>query len=239
MSVIAGEAVAATDQVHPPRWRLDDGSCAPGLTSEIVGTVFQMKPRQTHLLVLGHTAGLAWVLANERMAFNDNRLSQARKLEPGDGLLLYVTKAVFGNSGPKSGLIVGDATVRSKVHQPRQPVTVAEISYAHVVNFSLQGLAPLGEGVALSAHLDSLELFPDPRTWTSRIRRTVVPLPERDASFLSSLLAPVATEPIRVLEGYQELAAPIAMRRSEVASRKQAPTLHAPDDRSYLLDLLA
>jgi hypothetical protein len=173
------------------------------------------------------------------MAFNDGRLVQARKLQPDDRLLLYASKRALGNLGRKSGLLVGEATVSAEVRQVRQPVTVGAVRYRHIVAFSLERLAPLGEGVALSAHLDDLELFPDPRNWTSQIRRTVVPLSERDASFLSARLAPIATDPARVLKQYQALAARSKARQAEPASSKQAPTVLVAEHSSFLLDLLA
>jgi hypothetical protein len=135
---------------------------------------------QSHLLILGHPAGLGWVLSHAKMAFNDRRLYQARKLRPDDRLLLYASKRAFGSA--KRGLVIGEAKVKRNVHELDRPVSVAGLPYRHIVDISLESLTPFGDGVDLSAYLDDLELFPDPRSWTSRIRRTVVPLSDQDRS---------------------------------------------------------
>jgi hypothetical protein len=174
------------------------------------------------------------------MAFNDGRLAQARRLQTDDQILLYAGKRVFRTSSrSKTGLVVGEATVRSEICRLEQPTTIGTGSYGHVVDISIERLAPLGKGVALSAHLDELELFPDPGNWTSRIRRTVVSLCERDAVLLTSLLARVATDPKRVLREYEELVDPAHTGQHDRPSGKQAPILEASEGRSWLLDLLA
>jgi hypothetical protein len=50
-----------------------------------------------YLLVIGDAAALAWVLAEQRMAFPASRRSQAMALEVGDELLIYTTRGCFHN----------------------------------------------------------------------------------------------------------------------------------------------
>ena len=170
------------------------------------------------------------------MAFNDGRLNQARKLRPGDRLVLYASKRAFGSPGSKRGLIIGEANVKREVRELGRPVSVAGLPYRYIVDFSLECLTPLGDGVALSEHLDELELFPDVRNWTSRIRRTVVPLSDHDAEFLTRKLGLVAVNPVDVLRQYQVVTA-LDAKRSRRPAPKQAPTIDAAD-KSFLLDLL-
>lgn len=216
-----------------------DCSVGSSVSGSVRTVLVVMRARQSHLLVLGHPAGLAWVIANGQMAFNDGRLVQARKLQIDDRLLLYASMRALTKFRAKRGLLVGEASVSSQIRQLPEPVTVGTASYRHVVDFSLQRLAPLGEGIELAAHLDDLELFPEPKSWTSQIRRTVVPLSEHDASLLAARLAPIAVDPIHALEQYQQLMAPIDTRQPDRASREQAPTVSAPGPGSFILDLLA
>lgn len=193
---------------------------------------------RSHLLVLGHPAGLAWVLTNAQMAFTDARLSQARKLRPDDRLLLYASKRAFGNSPPPTGLVIGQATVKCAVRRMEVPVRIGPMSYGLVVDFALDLLAPFGRGVHLSEHLEHLELFPDPKNWTSRIRRTVVSLPHKDANFLITKLGSVTVPSKSVLKQYQDFASSHEARSRARDSQRQDPTVGGPRDNSFLLDLL-
>jgi hypothetical protein len=198
-----------------------------------------MEAFENHLLILSDATGIAWVLSEGKMAFSDNRLGQARRLQPGDRVLVYATRKAFGNPNIWRGSLIAQARVAGGVHRLAEPVDIGERAYGHVVPLSVSSIAPFGSGVPLAACVDRLELFPDPRSWTGRIRRTVVGLPQHDADFLARELDLIASSPSEVLQQYQQAAEHLAAKRAAVRPPKQPPTLTVAPDQAFLLDLLA
>ncbi len=87
-------------------------------------TVITM-PRH-YLLLIGEAAALAWVLAEQRMAFPARRPSQAMALETGDELLIYITQSCFHNPARDVGCVMGLANATSPVSDLAEPVTFGE-----------------------------------------------------------------------------------------------------------------
>ena len=71
---------------------------------------------QNYLLVIGERAALAWVLAEQQMAFPVLRRSQAMALEVGDELLIYTTRGCFHNPTRDAGRVMALASVATSVH---------------------------------------------------------------------------------------------------------------------------
>ena len=78
-----------------------------------------------YLLVIGDRAALAWVLAEQRMAFPALRRSQAMALEIGDELLVYTTRGCFRNPGRDRGRVMGLAKVTTHVVTWPSPLSSA------------------------------------------------------------------------------------------------------------------
>ena len=74
----------------------------------------------------------------------------------------------------------------------KAPVTFGDRAYTIGVSFSIERLAPFREGVALAPLVIELATFPDPRSWSARLRRTLVPLEGGDGGVLARLLKPLA-----------------------------------------------
>lgn len=55
----------------------------------------------------------------------------------------------------------------------------------------IPGLAPFRGGVVLRDLVNDLQAFPDPRTWSVRMRRASLELPERDAALIKRELQPL------------------------------------------------
>ena len=94
-----------------------------------------------YLLVIGEKAALAWVLAEQRMAFPALRRSQAMTLEVGDELLIYTTRGCFHNPTGDIGRVMALATVTTRVHDLTEPVVFRERRYTSP---SRRGSRPVG-----------------------------------------------------------------------------------------------
>ncbi|KWW99056.1 hypothetical protein LI90_688 [Carbonactinospora thermoautotrophica] len=158
----------------------------------------------TYLLILGHGEAVAWVLREQRMAFPARRHAEVSRLEPGDELLVYATRGAWNNPTRDRGRVIARATVASPVTVLDPPVTVAGREFASGCRIRVTELAPFGGGVELAPLVPELAAFPDPASWSVRLRRPLLALPEQDAARLRGLLAEVAGTREEHLAGYLE-----------------------------------
>jgi hypothetical protein len=173
------------------------------MTSAMVITM----PRH-YLLVIGDRAALAWVLAEQRMAFPALRRSRAMALEIGDELLVYTTRGCFHNPGRDQGRVMGLAKVTTHVRDLAEPVVFSERRYTLGCALDIQGVAALHEGIELRPLITELHVFPDARTWSAQLRRSLVPLDEHDASLLKRHLNILLAPPDSHLTAYLQAVNP-------------------------------
>lgn len=157
----------------------------------------------THLVILSDRAALSWVVTEQRMAFPAGRSKMARSLHPDDEVLLYTTRGCFGNPTRDLGHVIGLATVSSAVRVLEKPVRFGERSFTEGCGLNIQGLAPFREGVVLRDLVPQLKVFPDPATWSVRLRRPVLSLPPDDAKLLRHELRPLLRGYAEVVEDYR------------------------------------
>ncbi|MET9878889.1 hypothetical protein ABZZ36_30285 [Actinacidiphila glaucinigra] len=153
----------------------------------------------THLVILGDRAALSWVVTKQRMAFPQGRSALARTLEPCDEVLLYTTRGCFRNPTRDMGRVIGQATVADPVRALKEPVRFGDRSFTDGCRLDIHGLARLREGVVLRDLVPQLTVFPDPATWSVRMRRAALTLPPADADLLREQLQPL-------LRSYREVA---------------------------------
>ena len=146
---------------------------------------------ENFLLVIGDREPLAWVLTEERMAFTTGRASLARRLTPGDRLFLYTTRGCFRNPTRDRGRVIGEATVKTTVTTLEKPVEFGDLAFPLGCHLHITGLAARAAGVQLGTMLDKLHLFPDPKTWSVRLRQVLVPIDAHDATLLHGELASI------------------------------------------------
>ena len=169
---------------------------------------------RNYLLVIGEAAALAWVLAEQRMAFPAMRRSQAMALEPGDELLVYTTRGCFHNPTRDVGRVMALTGVTTHVRDLAEPVVFGERRYTSGCALDIQGVAALREGVELSPLVPELHVFPDAKSWSVQLRRPLVPLDAHDASLLRHRLIALLEPPDRHLESYLQVA-----KRSKAGAR--------------------
>ncbi|MGW1809157.1 hypothetical protein [Streptomyces sp. NPDC002078] len=157
----------------------------------------------THLVIISDRTALSWVLTDQRMAFPPSRVRAAQAINAGDEVLLYSTRSCFRNPTRDLGRILGHATVFSRVHTLAEPVVFGERHFTEGCDLAIHGLAPFREGVALREHVHRLSVFPDPKSWSVRMRRPSLPLPEADADLLRSELRPLLKPYAETVEAYR------------------------------------
>lgn len=150
----------------------------------------------SHLIIISDRTALSWVLTKQRMAFPALRARAAHAINEGDEVLLYSTRGCFGNPTRDMGCVLGHATISSAVRLLPEPVIFGERSFTEGCVLTIHGLAPFREGLVLRDYVDRLNVFPDPASWSVRLRRASLPLPAADADLLReelrTLLKPYA-----------------------------------------------
>ncbi|MFJ8136046.1 hypothetical protein [Streptomyces sp. NPDC096013] len=145
----------------------------------------------THLLIISDHEPLSWVLENQRMAFPAGRTQQSFALGKGDELLLYTTRGCFGNPTRDFGRVMGLATITSDVQTLDEPVAFRDRRFTEGCRLRVHGLAPFREGVVLRDLVKDLQVFPDSGSWSVRMRRASLRLPDADTALLKRELQPL------------------------------------------------
>lgn len=166
----------------------------------------QAEPVASYLLVLSDREAIWWVLSRCRMAFPDGRAREASALEVGDRLMLYSTRGAWHNPTRDRGRVIGEATVSSPVARLDPPVHVAGRDFGMGCDLTIEGVAPYPSGVDLREIVPRLHAFPDPATWSTRLRRPLVPLDGHDARLLTSRLRRLLVPATEALAGYRDAA---------------------------------
>lgn len=144
----------------------------------------------THLVIISDREPLAWVLRTQRMAFPAGRAATGLPAE-GDRVLLYTTRGCYRNPTRDRGRVMGLAIVTSPVETLPEPVVFGERRFTSGCALRVEGLAQVREGVVLADLVPRLEVFPDERSWSVRMRRAALPLPPADAELLTRELGPL------------------------------------------------
>jgi len=87
---------------------------------------------------------------------------------------------------------MGSAVVTGGAAELEEPVRFGLREFPIGVKLAIKLLAPRREGVELAPLVERLEAFPDPPSWSARMRRALVPLASRDAVLLERELCKVA-----------------------------------------------
>jgi hypothetical protein len=160
-------------------------------------------PIVDYLLPIADREPLLWIVRTQQTALPAYRASEAASLQPGDRLLLYTTRGCFRNPTRDRGRVIAIASVseRPRVRQP--PVNFRGRDFTVGLRFRIERLAPMREGVELAPLVRQLATFPDPRSWSVRLRRALVPLVADDGDFLVRALEEVAAEYPQALNTYK------------------------------------
>jgi hypothetical protein len=154
----------------------------------------------TTLLLISDREPLAWLLREQRFAMPANRASSA----PTDGtqLLLYTTRGCYRNPGRDRGLVMGVATVAGDAEVLDEPVRFRDREYQVGFGLAIDGLAEPHDGVELAPLAGELDALPEPATWSVGMRRTLLPLSDRDARLILDKLEPKLRNRSDVLADY-------------------------------------
>ncbi|MEU1176880.1 hypothetical protein ABZ464_04390 [Streptomyces sp. NPDC005820] len=156
-----------------------------------------------HLLIIGDRAALSWVVTEQRMAFPAGRSQAAQALEEGDEIFVYTTRGCFRNPTRDLGRVIARARVASPVRVLEDPVVFGERSFTEGCRLEVSALARFREGLVLRDLVPWLAVFPDPATWSVRMRRASLTLPPGDADVVRAELEPWLLPYEEAVEGYR------------------------------------
>jgi hypothetical protein len=160
-----------------------------------------------YILPIADRQPLAWILREQRTAFGENRSREAQALEAGDVLFLYTTRGCFRNPTRDRGRVIGRATVTTSARRVAKPPSLGDREFPHIVELAIESLAPLREGLELAPLIPRLmRTFPDPKSWSVRMRRALVPLDARDAAIIERELGSHVASYARAIGTYDGVA---------------------------------
>jgi hypothetical protein len=161
-----------------------------------------------YLLPIADREPLAWIVCEQRTAFAEHRAAEVAALAPGDRLFLYTTRGCFRNPTRDRGRVCAEAWVAGPARRLEVPVRFGEREYPYLVELTIARLAPLRQGLELAPLVPRLrETFPDSRSWSVKLRRSLVPLVPHDAGLIAELLLPATRPYDDVVSAYEELGA--------------------------------
>jgi hypothetical protein len=103
--------------------------------------------------------------------------------------------------------VIGRARVATSARRQLEPVIFSGREYTWVVRLEIEQLAPLRQGVELAPLVPRLaRTFPDPKSWSARMRRALVPIEAADARSIERKLEGLASEYASALPSYDRIA---------------------------------
>lgn len=145
----------------------------------------------SHLVIIGDRDALSWVLTAQQMAFPAGRAKLAATVQEGDEVFVYTTRGCFGNPTRDLGRIVACGAVTSPVRTLAEPVRFGERAFTEGFRLRIDGLTPFREGLVLRDLVPRLQVFPDPATWSVRLRRPALALPPSYAELVRRGIEPL------------------------------------------------
>lgn len=144
------------------------------------------------LVAFGEIEGLRWVLGHERMAFSPGLSRRAARIQPGDSLVLYVTRGAFHNPTRDRSQIAGLASVKSPVTRLRKPVVMGGREFTSACDLEIEIVLPERQGLAVAPLVGQLSFVKRKEVWGGYLRSGLVQLPDRDFRTLTKALRRVA-----------------------------------------------
>lgn len=144
----------------------------------------------SYLLPIADREALRWIVRSQRTALAEHRAPEAAALRVGDRLFLYTTRGCFRNPTRDRGRLIGRAFVEASAERQERPVTFAGREYPLLVRLRIDVLAPLRAGAELAPLVARLPAtFPNPNSWSIRLRRALVPIEAADVRVLEEALS--------------------------------------------------
>jgi hypothetical protein len=157
-----------------------------------------------YLVPISNEDALRWVLRTQQTAVPKLRERAAADLKPRDRILVYASRGCFRNPTRDRGRVIAEARVLAPPTRLDPPVIFGGRIYSVGFRFRIEYLAKKHHGVELAPLIASLATFPDPASWSARLRSALVRLTPADAKSLSQLLREVAEPYPAALDSYSK-----------------------------------
>lgn len=138
------------------------------------------------LIVLAEAEGLRWVAENRRMAFSESLGRRARRMRPGDRLVLYVSRGAFHNPTRDRSKLAGLDTVASPVARLRRPLDLAGRRFVWACDLTFEALLPPRQGVPVEPLLDRLSFVKRREAWGQYFRAGLLELSDTDFRLMAT-----------------------------------------------------
>ena len=151
-----------------------------------------MSKSRAHILVLSYPSGLAWVLTESQMGWQESSAHMGKGIQRGDRLYIYASRAA---APTLRGAIIGAATAVDALRAFDSPKPVDGRSLTHGLPLDIEMLVDPHATVTLGAlvpELPALDYARNRRAWTGHLQRGLVPLGQADEVALDRALVPAS-----------------------------------------------
>ncbi len=132
------------------------------------------------IIVIGEKNAIEWVLKTQRMAFRDT--ARTTHVHSGDRIALYTTRGAYGNPTRDESQIIALGRFASDV-QNKQAV-VNDVTYTKSCGLTITDQLEPRHGLAFRPLVAQLEFVRSKRGWATYMRRTLVPINDRDFTII-------------------------------------------------------
>lgn len=147
--------------------------------------------RAAYLNIVSDREAIHWILSRQSTASGVGRLAAGRALEPGDRLFIYATRGAWRNPTRDRGRVIAVSEVAAVPMEPETTLMIAGREFELEVLLRIDRVAPYPTGVVLADHVDEMDLFPNKRAWSARLRTSLLRLTLHDMSILDRKLRPL------------------------------------------------
>lgn len=136
------------------------------------------------VIVLAEADALRWVLREHKMAFSSGQCRRASAIEPGDQLVLYVTRGAFHSPARDQSHLAGLARVVSPVKVFRRQRIIADRTFSCGCDLELEIALPERRGAPVRPLIQRLSFIKRKEAWGHYFRAGLIRLTSRDLQIL-------------------------------------------------------
>ncbi len=146
------------------------------------------------LVVFAEVEGFRWVVRHSRMAFSEGMARRARRIQPGDRLVLYLARGAFHNPTRDRSQLAGLATVTSALERLPEILRIANREFAWSCDLDLAVVLPERQGIPIHSLIPKLSFVQQRQQWGVAFRSGLIQLPDADLQVVTTVISSAVAE---------------------------------------------
>jgi len=122
------------------------------------------------------------------MAFSEGMARRARRIQPGDRLVLYLARGAFHNPTRDRSQLAGLATVTSALERLPEVLRIASREFAWSCDLELAVVLPERQGIPIQPLVPRLSFVQQRQQWGVVFRSGLIQLPDADLQLVTAAI---------------------------------------------------